>query len=63
MFINPLDKDSSVLYYKDIVFVKSLEQPNCDELKEVLTRRIKNSFDMMELSESTITFEEMVVRV
>ncbi|MCI0766951.1 hypothetical protein LOK41_19505 [Bacillus sp. TL12] len=29
MFINPLDKDSNVLYYKNFVFVKSLEKPKC----------------------------------
>ncbi|KEK23986.1 hypothetical protein [Bacillus gaemokensis] len=63
MFLNPLDKGSDVLYYKNFVFVKSLDQHKCDELKETIIRRVKNSFDMMELAEPTITFEETVVRV
>lgn len=35
----------------------------CAELKEVLTRRIKNTFIMMEFVEPIVTFEETIINV
>ncbi|PGT01388.1 hypothetical protein COD09_14775 [Bacillus cereus] len=35
----------------------------CVELKEVLTRRIKNAFVIMEFVERIVTFEETIVNV
>ena len=63
MFLNPLSKEKSVIYYHNFVFVKSLTEEMCAELKEVLTRRIKNAFIMMEFVEPIITFEETIINV
>ncbi|PGZ57769.1 hypothetical protein COE58_24820 [Bacillus cereus] len=35
----------------------------CTELKEVLTRRIKNAFIMMEFVEPIVTLEETIINV
>ena len=61
--LNPLSKEKSVMYYHNFVFVKSLTEEMCAELKEVLTRRIKNAFIMMEFVEPIITFEETIINV
>ncbi|PEB22403.1 hypothetical protein [Bacillus toyonensis] len=63
MFLNPLSKEKSVVYYHNFVFVKSLTEEKCAELKEVLTRRIKNAFVMMEFVEPIVTFEEIIINV
>ena len=61
--LNPLSKEKSVIYYHNFVFVKSLTEEMCAELKEVLTRRIKNAFIMMEFVEPIVTFEETIINV
>lgn len=63
MFLNPLSKEKSVIYCHNFVFVKSLTEEMCTELKEVLTRRIKNAFSMMEFVEPIVTFEETIINV
>ena len=63
MFLNPLSKEKSVMYYHNFVFVKSLTEEMCAELKEVLTRHIKNAFIMMEFVEPIVTFEETIINV
>ncbi|CKG22447.1 Uncharacterised protein [Streptococcus pneumoniae] len=63
MFLNPLSKEKSVIYYHNFVFVKLLTEEMCAELKEVLRRRIKNAFIMMEFVEPIITFEETIINV
>ncbi|MFZ7955361.1 hypothetical protein ACO1D6_00865 [Bacillus cereus] len=52
-----------MIYYHNFVFVKSLTEQMCAELKEVLTRRIKNAFIMMEFVEPIVTFEETIINV
>ncbi|WP_140420971.1 hypothetical protein [Bacillus cereus] len=63
MFLNSLSKEKSVIYYHNFVFVKSLTKEMCAELKEVLTRRIKNAFIMMEFVEPIVIFEETIINV